>query len=351
MSKTGTLVDTSIKVLSPKVTFAKFFFITFIVTMIVGVGGLTVASSMLDKSILDKGTSSGTEIGLLIPPEHMFTTDSEFTESNRINILLLGETQEKLSDTIMLASYDPDTKAVDVISIPRDTYHQREGFNDPGTKKINAAYWGDPKNSAQAVHEVLLGIPINYYATVDYEGVANIIDAIGGVEVDIPFDMNYEKRNEKPPLIIHLKAGKQTLNGKDAVGYLRYRKGYKDGDLGRVNTQQDFVAKAIKQSLGLNTPKVAKSIIENVDSDITLRTVLNLAQDLPDMESSSINTYILPGNSGGYEGLSFFFCDVAQTEEMLRAIYTGTDFEATTSAITGPYDQNTTSNDDSDASY
>lgn len=333
MSKTGNLVDTSIKVLSPKKTFARFFFITFIVVLIIGIGGLTVASSFLDKQLFDKGTTGGS-VGLLIPGEGMFTTDPEFTGSNRVNVLLLGETREKLSDTIMLASYDPDTKDIDVISIPRDTYHEREGHSSPGEKKINAAYWGDPVSSAQAVHEVLEGIPINYYATVNYEGVANIVDAIGGVDVDIPFDMNYEKPSEN--LSIHLKAGKQTLNGEDAVRFLRYRSGYANGDLGRVEAQQQFIESAIKKSLSLKLPKVANATIENVDSDITLRVILSMASDLPDMGSNSISTNTLPGNSGMYQGLSFFFCDKQQTIEMLRAIYSGEDFEATTSAIKGP---------------
>lgn len=347
MSNSGNLVNTSIKVLSPKKTFAKFFFSTFLIVLIIGVGGMTVASSFLDKQIFDKGTTEGTSIGLLIPAEGMFTTDPEFTDSNRINVLLLGETKEKLSDTIMLASYDPDTKDVDIISVPRDTYHEREGHSSPGEKKINAAYWGDPVNSAQAVHEVLEGIPINYYATVNYEGVENIVDAIGGVDVDIPFDMNYEKRNEDPPLVIHLKAGKQTLNGEDAVKYLRYRSGYSNGDLGRVETQQQFIESAIKKSLGLNLPNVAKATIENVDSDITTRALLSIVSDVPGMDSESISTNVLPGNSGSYQGLSFYFCDKQQTIEMLRAIYSGMDFEATTSAIKGPesmYGDSTSSN-------
>lgn len=340
MSKTGNLVNTDVKVLSPKRAFARFFIITFVIVLVVGIGSLTLFSSILDKQLFNKGSSSGGTLGMLIPAEGMFTTDPEFTESKRINVLLLGTTKEQLSDTIMVASYDQESQDIDIISVPRDTYHEREGYNDLGTKKINAAYWGDPVNSAQAVHEVLQGMPINYYATIDYEGVANIVDAIGGVEVDIPFDMNYEKRSEDPPLIIHLKAGKQTLNGDDAVGYLRYRSGYKDGDLGRVSTQQDFVVKAIKQSMGLNLPSVAKAVIENVDSDITLRTVLSLASDVSSEGSESVTAYTLPGNSGSYHGASFYFCDGEQTEEMLRAIYSGLSFESTTSAITGPDDPN-----------
>jgi LCP family protein required for cell wall assembly len=347
---------TDIKVASPKKTFAKFFAITFIVILALCVGGLTVFNSMLDRQFFDKGTvsvDSSSEIGMLVPADGIFTEDPEFVNSDRINMLLLGTTKEKLSDTIMLVSYDQTTNDIDIISVPRDTYYEREGHPTLGERKINAAYWGDPKSSAEAVHEVLLGIPINYYAVVDYEGVANIVDAIGGVEVDVPFDMNYEKHSEDPPLIIHLKAGKQTLKGKDAVGYLRYRSGYTDGDFGRVGAQQEFVKAAIKQSFGLNLPSVARAAIENVDSDVTLRTILSLISDVTDSDSTksgasskSVDTYIIPGNAATYEALSFYFCDEAQTEDMLRSIYSGMDFEATTSAITGPDDPNFYAADD-----
>jgi len=340
MSKTGNLVNTDIKVSSPGKAFAKFFFSTFIIIIVLGIGCLYLVSSILDKQLFNKGTDTGTEIGMLIPPEGMFTTDPEFVNANRVNVLLLGNTKEQLSDTIMLASYDQDTQDIDIISIPRDTYHVKEGYTDTATKKINAAFWGDPKSSAQAVHEVLAGIPINYYAVVDYDGVANIVDAIGGVDINVPFDMNYEKHSENPPLIIHLKAGYQKLDGKDAVGYIRYRKGYKDGDYGRVAAQQEFVKQAIKQSMGLNLPSVATAAIRNVDSDITLRTILSLAKEVSDADSNAVETYTIPGNSGMYNGLSFFFEDLQQTESMLRAIYSKMDFEVTNSAITGPDDPN-----------
>lgn len=364
MSKSEKPKSKNIKKPSKKKTFAKYFFITFSIVLAIGVGSLAFVSSMLDKQVFSKQEtpSKGTSIGMLIPAEGMFTTDPEFTDSERINILLLGTTKEQLSDTIMLASYDPKSQDFDIISVPRDTYHEREGFTDTATKKINAAYWGDPVNSAQAVHEVLQGIPINYYAVIDYEGVANIVDAIGGVEVEVPFDMNYEKHSEDPPLLIHLKAGKQTLNGEDAVGYLRYRSGYGDGDYGRINTQQDFVKRAIKQSIGLNLPSVAKAAIDNVNSDLSLRTIVSLATKATDMSEDSVETHVLPGNSGYYNSFSFFFSDWDQTESMLRAIYKGEDFEATTSAITGPddpnfreWDENKNENDsdetDSDETY
>lgn len=330
------------KMSSPKKTFVKYFFVTFLIVAILGVSGLGAYTYLLDSQVLYKdtvyhGASEEVSIGSLIPAEGMFATDPEFTNANRVNILLLGTTREKLSDTMMLASYDQDTKEVDIISVPRDTYHEREGFSEPDTKKINAAFGGDPVSAAQAVHEVLQGIPINYYAVIDYDGVANIVDAIGGVEIDVPMDMNYEKHSEDPPLIIHLKKGRQLLDGKDAVGFIRYRKGYINGDEGRVHAQQEFVKEAIKQSLGLNLPSVGKAVIENVDSDITPRVALSLANGITNKDDTAIKSYTLPGNPVRL-GLWYYFCDGMQTEEMLRSVYSGADFEATESAISGPDD-------------
>ena len=123
---------------------------------------------------------------------------------------------------------------MDLISIPRDTYFHRDGYNSEGENKINAAYRKDPVNTARAVSEVLLGMPINYYAVIDYKGVANIVDSMGGVPMDIEFNMKYTDPYDTPPLVINIPKGHQVLDGKHAVQFLRFRHGYVEGDIGRV---------------------------------------------------------------------------------------------------------------------
>lgn len=217
-----------------------------------------------------------------------------FNEKGRMNVLILG-INTGLTDTIMLASFDQKNKHVDVISIPRDTYYHREGYNSKEEDKINAAYKKDPINTAKAVSDVLLGMPINYYMVLDYQGVAEIVNAMGGVPMDIPQKMDYEDPYDKPPLKIHLPKGYKVLNGEEAVQFLRYRSGYVEGDLGRVKAQQEFIKSAFKQCLSKDLPKIAKTVVDNVKTDISPRVATSLALSAAGIQAEDITTYMLPG--------------------------------------------------------
>ncbi|WP_051280761.1 LCP family protein [Anaerovorax odorimutans] len=216
-----------------------------------------------------------------------------FKESKRVNVLLLG-VNSGLTDTIMLVSFDKEAKKVDVISVPRDTYYHRPGFDSDAECKINAAYKGDPVNTAKAVSDVLLGMPINYYAVIDYKGVSNIVDAMGGVPMDIDFHMVYNDPYDKPPLRINIPKGYQVLDGEHAVQFLRYRHGYAEGDIGRVKAQQRFVKSAFKQCLSFDLPKIANTVFQNVTSDINIGTAVSLATKGMGMNSEDITTYTIP---------------------------------------------------------
>ena len=95
--------------------------------------------------------------------------------------------------------------------------------------------------------DLLLGMPIHYYAMVDYDGVSTIVDSMGGIPMDIPFRMRYNDPYDKPPLHIDIPEGQQILDGEHAVQFLRYRHGYPEGDIGRVKAQQAFMKAAFKQ--------------------------------------------------------------------------------------------------------
>jgi LCP family protein required for cell wall assembly len=234
----------------------------------------------------------------------------------------------------MLASFDPEKQVADIISIPRDTYYERSGYRGEFLKINSIAHKG-PEAMAQAVHEVLIGIPINYYAIVNYDGVKNIVDSIGGVPMNVKKDMRYTSKSQN--LYINIKAGEQVLDGDKAVQYLRFRSGYVNGDLGRVEAQQEFVKSAIKQAMEMQLTKVAKTVIDNVDSDITNRAILYLAGKAVDMDSSNVNSFLLPGASGGIKGSGLSFWKRTgddATEDMLRQIYMGDEY-VTSGAITG----------------
>jgi LCP family protein required for cell wall assembly len=338
------------KPISSSKAFWKIFLITFGCSIVAFTAGFGAINTFLDQKPMSQFDPTGAaadslemtdeNLNVLVPAEGLFKTDPDFKDSKRVNVALFGNTianekQIGLTDTIMIASLDPDTKKVDIISVPRDTYYERDGYAT-SYLKINAVMETEGvKGAAEAVHNVLQGIPINYYAVIDYDGVKKIVDAIGGVEIDVPMNMKYTSKKQN--LYIDLKKGKQTLDGDHAVQFLRYRKGYNEGDIGRVNAQQMFVKEAIKQSLGLNLPNVAKTVAENVKSDLNLRAILYLASKAGGMSGDNLNSYMLPGRSGEISGsgLSFWLSgEPEEVETMLREVYTGVS-STTMGAISG----------------
>lgn len=305
---------------SPMQSFLRTFLIAFIVFILLCTPGLAIFGKVAD---INPWGTDGNNVVLEEQLPSIVDENSPFFEAfkdkNRVNILLLG-VNANLTDTIMIASFDTDAKHVDLISIPRDTYYHREGYNNEGENKINAAYRGNPVNSAKAVSEVLLGMPINYYAVIDYKGVENIVEAMGGVPMDIKFNMKYTDPYDDPPLVINIPKGYQVLDGKHAVQFLRYRKGYLEGDIGRIKAHQEFMKSAFKQCLSFNLPKIAKTVFNNVESDITLGAATSLATKAMGISSDGIETYMLP--SMPLPDPPYYVIPDAQgTAEMIKQIY------------------------------
>lgn len=262
-------------------------------------------------------------------------TDTEFEtplekamhESNRINMLLVG-LEGTRSDTIMLASYDRKTKEASIISIPRDTYYYREGYYKySDVQKINAVYGMEKEGIRALVNAVeeLTGLKIDNYATIDYDGVRAAVDAIGGVEFEVPFHMRYSDPYDKPPLEINIPAGKQIIKGAKAMELLRFRKtnypgyqGYPNGDLGRVQTQQKFMTAAIKKSLSLKLPSVISAVYPYIETDLTLTDMLGLGKDAIGFSMENLETMTLPGTDKMLGGVSFFLVD---GEEITKIVY------------------------------
>jgi len=264
--------------------------------------------------------------------EEVFGTD------NRVNILLLG-INDNLADTIMVASFHTKNKTLDLISIPRDTYYERSYFKSSAAQKINCIYNTEKEDGmrkqAKAVSDVLNGMPLHYYMAVDYKGVGNIVDAMGGVEFEVPFHMKYSDPTDKPPLYIDVPAGKQVLDSENVVEFLRFRKtnfkGYKsypDGDEGRIKTQQAFMKAAFEQAMGKDLLKVAKAVLENVESDLSYGTAAKLVAQAAGADIQ-MNTWKVPGEARmsstnrDSTRLSFYFADEQGVEEMLDLIYNG----------------------------
>ncbi len=252
-------------------------------------------------------------------------------DSKRFNVLLLGTTNNLLTDTIIVASFDPTSKVLDFISLPRDTYYEREGYNGKDQRKLNAAY-GVRENRAQsamnAVSDVL-GMPIHNFVKVDYAAVAKIVDAVGGITVNIPFNMYYTDPYDKPPLVISFTKGQKHLNGSDAVKYLRFRKNddgsHSDGDIGRINRQQDFVNKLVRKSLGLNLPRVVGIAKEYVETGLSTKEILSYTNSIIGMKNENIRMHVLPGVPEYIDAVSYYTQNKEETKALVTELYGGID--------------------------
>lgn len=327
-----------------KKRFARIFVTALAAFLVVLIPASFAVSSFLNTSPfqgrLNLGQGEDVQFEVLVDPESPFF--EEFSDSERINILLMG-VNPPLTDVLMLGSFDPKTKHVDIISIPRDTYYYRPGYaeTDYAQFKINAAYRGDPLNTAKAVSDVLCGIPINYYAVVEYDDIRKIVDEMGGVPMYLEKDMDYDDEWDNPPLHIHLKAGQQTLSGDDSVKFLRFRKGYAEGDIGRIKAQQVWMKNAMSQAINYGILKVADVAFKEIDSNLTYGALLSLGTKALGIEAENITTYTMP-NTPQPEPPWYVYPKQSEIEDMLREIYSIQPETTTDGAISGGAIEDTT---------
>lgn len=213
--------------------------------------------------------------------------------------LLTGSDDGNLrADTIMLGCFDTNSKTASLISIPRDTLVRHNGKNT----KINAVYAsGKGEAMAEKVSE-MLGIPVDYYVSVDLDAFGAIVKTIGGVYFDVPIDMDYDDPYQD--LHIHLKAGYQKLNAQEAIGVVRFRhnndgSGYYNQDYGRVETQRNFLSALVSQTITVsNVTKVTELIRilnEYVDTNMPLDEMIWFATAAIGMDlSADLETATLP---------------------------------------------------------
>lgn len=268
----------------------------------------------------------------------LFSSNTGFQDAldssgtGKINVLVVGVDKDGThSDVNMLFSLDPKEKTVNLMSIPRDT---RVEFKKGSHGKINACI-GKQNGEELLIETVkdLTGMPIHNFCKVNFEGLRNIIDILGGVEFDVPMDMDYD--DPAQDLHIHLKKGKQTLNGADAEGLLRFRKGYATGDLGRIDMQQAFLKELINQKLSpkyiFKAVPVVKEISKNVETDMSVMYMLKYAWKFRDSDKVEFNSYTLPGAPKMIGGVSYYLCDEAATENLVRTQFGYSDGESTSS--------------------
>ena len=211
------------------------------------------------------------------------------------------------TDTMILVSYDVPNGQVNMMSLPRDT-----AVNVPWTiKKLNSVY--NAKESSGGGLEglkkhvaYLTGVLPDFYVVIEWKAVGELVDAVDGVEFDVPRNMNYDDPAQN--LSIHLSKGMQTLTGKQAMSMLRYRNdnGYKAGydDIGRMNTQRDFLKAMAKKVLQLgNITKITdfiKIFMENVKTDLSLTDLVWFATSAMSVDTDTMQSSTMPYIEVGY---------------------------------------------------
>lgn len=214
------------------------------------------------------------------------------------------------SDTMILCKYSFDTGEATLISIPRDTKTAIRTRKEE--EKINHAHaYGGPNLAVDTVRD-LMGINLEYYVTVDYRAVEEIVNEIGGVDIYVPQNMKYSDPVAVPPLYINLEEGQQVLGGDEALQYLRFRS-YPEGDLGRVAAQQEFMKAFAKEILQpkiiLKLPKLAQTYFDYVDTNIPMTTVLKGMTSVDNVNFNDLETVTLQGEAKVIDGVSYFLPD------------------------------------------
>lgn len=237
------------------------------------------------------------------------------------NILLYGvDNDAGGSDTNMLMRFDAVNKTVDVVSLPRDTlmsngHKLNSSYNNGGTEKLRSNI------------EDMLGVPVDFYVSVDLKGFIALIDQIGGVDFDVPEDMDYDDPYQD--LHIHFKKGLQHLSGQQSMEVVRFRHnndntGYGGRqDLGRIGTQQAFLKTVAQKLMKLeNVPAMAETFLKYVKTDLTLGNLIWLANQALSMGGmDAISFATLPGDGAGwYKGMSVYALDPEQVLEMTNSM-------------------------------
>ena len=216
------------------------------------------------------------------------------------------------SDTLMVATIDPVRNEASLLSIPRDT---RVAIPRNGYDKINAAYAYGGERLTQTTVEDFLGVRIDHYVIINTHAFQKIIDAIGGIDINVEKRMYYEDPwDDDGGLIIDLRPGMQHMDGKTAVTYVRYRD--EEGDIGRVRRQQKFMRACVDAvttpAILPRLPGIISSVIDSVKTDLTVRQMLEFIGTLKESQAKGLRTDMVPGRPLYIDEVSYWIPDMAQ---------------------------------------
>lgn len=285
-----------------------------------------------------------------MPSPTLIPVEDQANYEGRINILVLGidgsvseqaETKDitgTRSDVMMLVSFDPATKDVGLLSIPRDTRVFIPEAEVPGTglvkindyQKITHAHaYGGPELAVATV-EQWLGVTIHHYVRFDFTAFKTAVDALGGVDVDVPQDMVYTDPYQN--LDINLKKGPQHLDGDQALEMCRYRE-YVNGDIGRIATQKIFLTALIKKAASLSgvlkLPELVSAVSPYVKTDLSTQDILSLGNMALSVKPENVRMEAVPGkpdnidDGDGNGPLSYWIADRQGTIDIVNDLIRG----------------------------
>lgn len=237
------------------------------------------------------------------------------------NIVVLGvdERAEEYdvgrSDTLFVVMFDTQKKSVSLLSVPRDTRVRIKGH---GWDKINHAYAYGGRELTQKTVEELLGLHINNYVMVDFKGFTGLVDAIGGVDIDVEKDMYYHDTWDG--FTVDLKKGRQHLDGKTAIQYVRYRD--EEGDIGRIRRQQHFMMAVYERissaNMLLHVPGLAKQLSSMVKTDLPLSDLVDIGRALHAMvKTQGLAMATVPGEPVYIDDISYWVPDITDLREQM----------------------------------
>jgi polyisoprenyl-teichoic acid--peptidoglycan teichoic acid transferase len=250
------------------------------------------------------------------------STKNSSNSSNYINVVLLGLDEDEVrSDSIVFLNFNKENSKLNIMSIPRDTKVKKAG----GYGKINSLIGiGGEELTCRKIEEIM-GLPVNFYISLNYKGFRNIIDILGGIEIDIKTNMHYDDATQN--LHIHFRKGKALLDGKKAEQYVRYRKGnkpgkgYTYGDLDRMKIQQEFIISVIQQKAKLRYIQKLDEIFlvlsENMKTNIEIKDLNLFINGLKNLNSNEIKIYSLPGGSAYLNNIWYFINYKNETKRLI----------------------------------
>lgn len=310
---------------SRKGKFLKIFIMFLLIVVCLGVAGWTYMCSYMAGFTKKNTVASGDAV----KPKEVKVTDP-------VNILFMGTdigdpkadpaNNKQRTDTMMIIHYNPKDDKMNIVSIPRDTKVRLNGK----TAKINSANAiGGAQKAIDAV-ESLLNININYYARVDYTGFNELIDAIGGIDMPIKYNMQYDDAAQN--LHIHFKKGTTVhLDGKKAEEFFRWRKnnkgvsgGLPTGDIGRIENQHLFMEKLIEKvksfSIITKIPSLLEVAQKNIYTNMDGDNILNYGLKFAKLGNENIKMSTLEGSTPTIDGVSYFVYDKQKNKDIISTL-------------------------------